>query len=179
MKPMIVCLAAACLITAVPAFPEPGRNAAAAQVPSQTLIDALTAWLVAEQGLPMPPSRPQVVFASVSEIAALRDPGLRLDRQAERRPAGGRGTVSVYDPATRTIVLPTGWTGRTPVELSVLVHELVHHLQTSAGMRFGCVAESEEAAYAAQERWLVLFGRSLERDFAVDPFTRMVSGLCN
>ena len=63
-------------------------------------------------------------------------------------------------------------------ELSVLVHETVHHLQHLAGTRFECAQASETLAYAAQEKWLALFGRSLESEFEIDPFTRLVSTRC-
>ena len=52
-----------------------------------------------------------------------------------RRPGDARcraETVAVYDDATRTIYLAEGWSGATRAELSVLVHEMVHHLQSRA-----------------------------------------------
>jgi hypothetical protein len=38
-----------------------------------------------------------------------------------------------------------------PRQLSVLVHEMVHHLQASADMRFACPAEREAVAYRAED----------------------------
>ena len=63
-------------------------------------------------------------------------------------------------------------------EVSVLVHEVVHHLQTSAKLTYECPAARERLAYAAQEKWLGLFGRSLESDFEIDAFTLKVSTMC-
>src|SRR6266436_1020947 len=38
-------------------------------------------------------------------------------------------TLAVYHDATQTIYLSQGWSGNTPAELSVLVHEMIHHFQ--------------------------------------------------
>src|SRR5262245_34561878 len=70
--------------------------------------------------------------------------------------------------ATRTIYLPEGWTGDTPAELSVLVHEVVHHFQNVLRLKYECPQEREKLAYIAQDRWLALFGHSLESDFHMD-----------
>ncbi len=89
-----------------------------------------------------------------------------------------RDTLAVYDEATRTIYLPEGWRGASPAEVSVLVHEMVHHLQSLARVKFECPQEREKIAYMAQDRWLGLSGRSLEREFGIDPFTRLVRTGC-
>ena len=83
-----------------------------------------------------------------------------------------------YDDKTRTIFLPKGWTGRSPAELSVLVHEMVHHVQNVAGLTYACPEEREKIAYAAQRQWLALFGRDLMREFKIDPMTLLVRTNC-
>jgi hypothetical protein len=60
----------------------------------------------------------------------------------------------------------------------VLLHELVHHLQDASNQRYECPAAREQLAYAAQEKWLALFGQSLESEFDIDPFTLKVSTTC-
>ncbi|WP_347404092.1 DUF6647 family protein [Mesorhizobium sp. WSM4976] len=60
----------------------------------------------------------------------------------------------------------------------MLVHEMVHYLQNAGGLKFACPAEREQMAYNAQERWLQLFGRSLEAGFVLDPFTVLVRTNC-
>ena len=114
------------------------------------------------------------------KIAALRHLGVLSDRpeDAARLPAGQREVLATYDPWARTVYPREDWSGATPVELSILLHELVHHLQASAAQRFACPQESEELAYAAQERWLGQFGRSLHADFEIDPFTLLVVTQC-
>lgn len=154
----------------------PSRGAA----PSPQLVDRLTDWLVDQHGLPRPPSRPKVMLVPPLQIVALRRLGILSDRAQDlaRIPPGQREVLAAYDPATRTIYLRDGWSGATPVERSILLHELVHHLQASAGLRYACTQESEELAFAAQERWLGQFGRSLHADFGIDPFTRLVATQC-
>jgi hypothetical protein len=80
--------------------------------------------------------------------------------------------------AERTIYLSTAWTGDSPADLSVLVHEMVHHQQNLAGEKFECHQEREKLAYAAQERWLNRFGHSLEADFELDGFSLLAKTRC-
>jgi hypothetical protein len=79
---------------------------------------------------------------------------------------------------TQTIYLPQGWTGATPAERSVLVHEMVHHMQQQAGLKFDCPQERERLAYQAQQRWLGEAGLTLASEFGIDPFTILVRTSC-
>ena len=149
------------------------------------LLTAIVMWLSTNFDLPPAYDPPRVEFVHATKIAALRYEGLLPDRRPEiapindqASPPAQREVVAVYHYATRTIYLPDGWTGRTPAELSVLVHEVVHHLQSLAGIKYECPQAREKLAYAAQEKWLGLFGRDLARDFEVDPFTLLVSTRC-
>ena len=92
--------------------------------------------------------------------------------------SGNLDTVAIYVDAERAIYLSTAWTGNSPADLSVLVHEMVHHLQNLAGEKFECPQEREKIAYAAQERWLLRFGRSLEADFELDGFSLLAKTRC-
>lgn len=94
------------------------------------------------------------------------------------QPSTPHDIVAVYGDLERTIYLPEGWTGETPAELSILVHELVHHIQHVGGLTYACHAAQEKVAYAAQDRWLQLFGRDLASDFGIDPFTLLVNTIC-
>jgi hypothetical protein len=86
--------------------------------------------------------------------------------------------IAVYDNEMKTIYLPKDWAGSTPAELSILVHEMVHHLQGATKTRYECPQAREQLAYAAQEKWLRLFGRNLESEFEIDPLTLVVSTRC-
>ena len=68
--------------------------------------------------------------------------------------------------------------GESPADQSIFVHEMVHHLQNLAGVKFECPAAREKAAYLAQDKWLARFGKSLENEFDVDMFTVVISSAC-
>ena len=93
-------------------------------------------------------------------------------------PPHAREVIAVYDDEMKTIYLPEGWTGATPAERSVLVHEMVHHLQNLGKLKYECPPAREELAYAAQDRWLGLSGLNLADEFEIDPFMLTVSTRC-
>jgi len=67
---------------------------------------------------------------------------------------------------------------RPPAELSILVHEMVHHLQNVAHTAYACPLEREKLAYEAQEKWLSLFGQSLWSEFGLDRTTLVLTSAC-
>jgi hypothetical protein len=148
------------------------------------LLTAIVAWLSSNYGLPASDETPAIAFVTRDAMIALRRDRHSDDRSASQgaidhgQVPHASTVVAVYDDVDRTIYLPEAWTGRTPVELSVLVHEMVHHLQNLAGLRFACPEEREQLAYAAQQDWLALFGRDLFTDFGTDAFTLMARTHC-
>ena len=145
------------------------------------LMTAIALWLSANFGLPATYDLPRLEYVPAAQIAALRYKGLAGSPfQTVSAPVqpGQREVVAVYDDAKKTIYLPQDWMADTPAELSVLVHEMVHHLQNVGRQKFACAQEREQLAYEAQERWLGLFGHNLKDDFEIDPFTLFVSTKC-
>jgi hypothetical protein len=152
----------------------------------EALLAAMVTWLSVNSGLPATFDLPQVRFAPSMEIAFLRHEAFSADAQRQVRAAyetvpdrQKREVVSVYDARRRTVILPEGWEGRSPAELSVLLHELVHHLQFKAGLSYACPQEREALAYEAQEKWLKQFGTTLEAEFGIDGLTLLVSTHCS
>ncbi len=150
----------------------------------EPLLAAIETWLSIEFDLPIPGNRPRIELVPPAEITALRYRG-RFPNAGTDRPStdpsaapSDRDTVAVYSDATRTIYLAADWTGGTPAELSVLVHEMVHHLQNLAHLKYECPQAREMLAYTAQERWLALFGRDLEQDFELDGLSRLMKTRC-
>ena len=148
------------------------------------LTDIVT-WLSANFDLPATREHPRVEFAPPLKIAAMRYKGmlpLAWREDSIRYPAtqtvGLREVLAVYRDDTRTIYLNEYWTGASPAEMSVLVHEMVHHLQNVAGLKYDCPAAREKPAYLAQNEWLKRFGRDLEQDFDIDMMTLLVSTSC-
>lgn len=134
------------------------------------LLDTIELWLVANFGLRPASEAPDIVTVPASRLVEIRYGSASQVSPGE--------VVAAYDEANRIIYLTEGWTGRTAAELSVLVHEMVHHLQASASMRFACPAEQEVLAYQAQNAWLQLFGMDLESTFGIDPALLLVATVC-
>jgi hypothetical protein len=147
----------------------------------EMLLKVLVAWLSINSGLPATDDYPHVEFALAEEMAALR--------LSHTQSAGGLAAVSqlievsddvqaVYDDRSRTIYLLEGWSGTTPAEVSVLVHELAHHLQNTAALKYDCVEAREKPAYQAQQKWLELFGTDLATEFGMDSMTVLLRTNC-
>jgi hypothetical protein len=141
------------------------------------LLTAIVVWLAANFDLPESYEHPRVTVVPRVEINEIHQreavPGT-ASAGAQR----ASRVAAVYDTRTKTIYLAEGWTGHTPAETSILVHEMVHHLQNVSGKTFACAGEREKEAYAAQEQWLRLFGRNLKSEFGLDPFTLLVKTSC-
>jgi len=152
----------------------------------EALLAAMMLWLSANFGLAGTSDHPSVTIVPATEILFRRYDARDPDKQREllaktteiASAHKGRSIVAIYDRSTKAIMLPEGWSGTTAAELSVLLHELVHHLQDASNLRYECSAAREQLAYAAQEKWLALFGQSLESEFDIDPFTLKVSTTC-
>ena len=184
------CVLAACAVTASIDTRPAGADELERQqtepalVFERPLLAAIEAWLALHFDLPSVDHHPRIELVPPAKIAALRYPGLLSNPTTESAPNGHSSAasrsdvVAVYSDATQTIYLPEGWTGRTPAELSVLVHEMVHHVQNVGGLKYQCPQEREKLAYLAQERWLGLFGHNLEADFELDAFSLLVKTRC-
>jgi hypothetical protein len=145
----------------------------------EALLTAIVVWLSANYGLPASYDHPRVEFSSAAKMTSL----LRTDDGSQQKPGmvlnqPESDIVSLYSNKSKTIFLRDGWTGKTPAELSILVHEMVHHLQNVGQLQFACPEEREELAYNAQDQWLGLFGHDLMHDFDMDAFTIAVKSKC-
>lgn len=152
----------------------------------EMLLTVITLWLSANFDLAVTDRRPQIVFASPQEIEARHYRGLLpatesdVDRSSplhQEQSVQGQ-IVAIYVDETETIYLPLGWTGDSPRDVSVLVHETVHHLQNVNGHKHACAQERERLAFAAQEQWLNMFGTSLREAFGIDAFTLLLRTNC-
>ena len=145
------------------------------------LMEALTQWLSSECDLPSTPDLPRVLLVAPRQISAIRYGRLLSSASQANASAGDEAddrTVAIYVDSERTIYLPDNFTGSTPADLSILVHEVVHHMQNIAGLRYDCPRAREKPAYLAQERWLAQFGQDLWGQFQIDPLTLLVNSAC-
>ena len=158
--------------------PEAGR-------PTQAKLTEIVTWLASNFDLPAIYDHPSVELAPARKIVAMRYKGVLSDRWREDSiddpavlAAHQRNVVAVYHDKTKTIVLPESWTGANPVELSILVHEMVHHLQNLGKLEYECPAAREKPAYLAQDQFLQLHRLDLEKEFEIDKFTLVARSAC-
>jgi hypothetical protein len=143
--------------------------------PGGRLLEGLAIWVGAKLGQPVPASLPRLVFKPADQVAVLRFRQYASEMvQQQALPT----IISIYDARENTIYLRDTWNGATAADLSVLVHELVHHFQEVHQTKFECDAAREAKAFELQETWLRLFGESLEGEFQIDPFTLLVRTSC-
>lgn len=172
MRHRTILRAAVLALVALAAAPAPAAEAPAGRVGEtrlDTLVEAAAAWVAQRMALPLPAELPEVAFATREKLTALRYAG---------EPGGGLEVVALYEESTRTLLMPQGWTGIDVVDLSILVHEMVHFMQDVAGQRFDCPTAREAAAYELQDAWLREAGTSLEAEFEVDGMTLMLLSAC-
>jgi len=150
----------------------------------EIMLTVIATWLSVNLGMPAIHDQPRIEFVSSETMRAVRlqelgpSPAVSTRADLLAHPNQVPAVEAQYVDATRTIYLQKGWTGKSPAELSVLVHEMVHHVQNVAGLKYACAEEREKPAYAAQKQWLALFGRNLVEEFKLDPMTLLVRTNC-
>ena len=166
-------------VAAEPSTAQPQADATRA---ARDLLDEIVTWLGSNFDLPAGADHPAIAFVSQSRLATMRAEDRAFSRGFTQQAAGDepdpRRVVAVYDNNLKTIFLSDDWTGKSPANQSVLVHEMVHHLQNLAGLKFECPMAREKVAYMAQDQWLKRFGTSLETEFDLDMFTVLISSAC-
>jgi hypothetical protein len=115
-------------------------------------------WVVDYLDIPKQLDLPCIEYGSPGLIAVLRSKNSHSKRLE----------MGAYDDAVTTIYLPEGWRGKTPAETSILVHQMVYHVQNLAGLTYECSWEREKLAYSAQEKWLRLHESNLWESFGID-----------
>ena len=151
--------------------------------PLDGLLQEILAWIPANFDLPAGKPPPAIKFLSQEQLAAIRYDRVAAGQDRESAPTSTslgqeRNVVALYDDNSETVILPVGWTGTTPAEQSVLVHEIVHHLQKIPRLKFDCPMAREKMAYLAQDQWLERFGTNIEKEFELDKFTLLISSAC-
>jgi hypothetical protein len=120
--------------------------------------DAIMHWVVNYLNISKHLDLPCIKYGSSGLIAVVR----------YKNSHSKRLEMGAYDDDANTIYLPEGWTGRTPAEISILVHQMVYHVQNLAGLTYECSWERERLAYSAQEKWLRLHQSNLWESFGID-----------
>ena len=82
-------------------------------------------------------------------------------------------TLALYMPEKETILLYNGWDKDKKADQSILLHELVHHMQYAndydKDMAFCGSPALEAQAYELQTKWLEKYGMTLQKDLGIGP----------
>ena len=110
------------------------------------LMMIMMVWIGATADLPIPEELPDVKFRTAEWFRTTY-------AEHPRTTIGG-----TYDDENMIVNLRDNWTAFDLVDLSILAHELTHHMQYSAGIVYPCSGAMEEVAYGVQRRFLALAG---------------------
>jgi hypothetical protein len=148
---------------------------------AEGLLDEIVTWLSSNFDLPAIKERPAIEFAPKMKLATMRaanDAPSQGFTENDELDKDQRQVVAFYNTKSKTIVLADDWIGTSLADQSILVHEMVHHLQNLGKLKFDCPSAREKLAYQAQDKWLGRFGMNLENEFDVDMFTVLISSAC-
>lgn len=150
--------------------------------PTHALLGEIVDWLAATSDLPAIHEYPRIEFVRPDQLARMRYRGLLSKNEPDSlispQSTPSDDVLAIYDSQTKTIFLAEGWTGATPAERSILVHEMVHHLQYLGDVKYDCPAAREKPAYRAQNNWLHRHGLDLEQAFELDLFSIFIKSSC-
>lgn len=118
----------------------------------EKLMLGLMAFAAAHTGLPMADELPDVVQKPPERLWGIFMPDAEYDPE-------GRSVSGLYDHRSGTIYLPDQWAADDVRDVSILLHELVHHLQHEAGVTYQCRGAMEAPAYAAQFAFIEAAGK--------------------
>ena len=114
------------------------------------LIQKLLGWIEANTDYDVSVSRkepPTLHFCRSGDSIFYEDHRLVIDK----------GLAAVYDIKSRTIYIAEPWSPEDPHDVSRLLHELIHDVQTR-NKRWPCWGDAEWTTYKLQEKWLLAHG---------------------
>jgi hypothetical protein len=150
------------------------------------VLTAIVTSLSTDFAIPAGYEHPRIEFAAPAKMAAVRYSAFGAERLARALGDASdesflrqmRDIMALYEDASRTIYLRQDWNAAKPADFSLLVHEIVHHLQNVGGLKYGCAEEREKPAYAAQRKWLEAAGRNFFEEFETDPMSLALRTMC-
>lgn len=116
------------------------------------LMLSLMVWAASFTGLPVPDTMPTIHMTTNQKIFEHVRPN------QEYKEDSGFTVRALYDHDTSTIWLNENWNPDNLVDLSIMLHELIHHMQYESGNEYECHAAMEKEAYAAQIAWVEAAG---------------------
>ncbi|MBK1668127.1 hypothetical protein CKO28_08770 [Rhodovibrio sodomensis] len=120
-----------------------------------SFVLGLMVWISSVSELPLPENLPEITRVEPAQMASLANGPGAAD------PTEDRGYLALYHAESRTVLLRSDWDMGDLRDRSILVHELVHHLQAEAGRDYVCRGAMEREAYEIQAAWLEERGADL------------------
>ena len=105
-------------------------------------------WIGSETGYDVDIPHPRVVLVDQVQMELLVQNGVL----AETYPIDQ--LHAFYNTKTKTIYLRASWRKYNQWDRSVLLHELLHHVQTLNGVTYQCIQQMEEEAWPLQKKYL-------------------------
>ena len=96
--------------------------------------------------------------------------------------SGNSKVLGLYNNITRTVLLNKDFWPYGTRDQSILLHELVHHMQFSTDRKYYaklCTGLIEKEAFDIQEKWLVKWKSSLQEAIRLGPLYRYFITQCN
>ena len=148
------------------------------------IITSLMLWIAAATGWPIP-DHPKITYIEDGYQF------FRLSHECDAKPNqpvcdtyNGEDTniLGLYNHLTKTIYLNKEFWWASVRDQSILLHELVHHMQYSRDSEFyrkQCKGDLEKEAYDLQEIWLKERGRTLYDTIELGPLFRYILTRCD
>ena len=135
------------------------------------ILAALMLWIAANSPLAATTELPTVQRMGAVELACTME---RVNPCEESELDRTVIWYAFYNLSIRSIVLSEIVDTESLLGESILLHELVHHMQSAAGQHY----EIQCQAYQLQDKWLTEHGSSLQAIFNADPFWALTVTLC-
>jgi hypothetical protein len=119
----------------------------------ESLVLAMMTWISAASGMPVPDRPPEIRHLPPHRLALLANPNAGGDHPAYD-PVQTSGYLALYHADSRTVLLRDDWQADELRDRSILLHELVHHMQAHADRSYLCNGAMEREAYGLQAEWL-------------------------
>ena len=142
-KILLVAFAVLALMLAMPVGSQSSENEKPTSHIEPNTVANLMAWVTNETGWTVREA-PSIRFVSYADIVKIYSEGKGTDYHVE----------SLYSETDHTIYLPNSWRSDDLRDRSILLHELVHHLQYLNNVKVICSSESEWQALELQVTWL-------------------------
>jgi hypothetical protein len=148
------------------------------------IITSLMLWIAAATGWPIP-DHPNITYIEDEHQFFM------MSQECDTKPnqpicetydGSATNILALYNHLTKTIYLNKEFWWASVRDQSILLHELVHHMQYSRDSEFysnQCKGDIEKEAYDLQEKWLEKRGRTLYDTIELGPLFRHILTRCD